>query len=103
MHNSSPPEMHQDTSAYTMHDEVPTNDMNALIAYEELVYHGEPLSRFERQVFYRMDTLSANQRAYFEMTQARFQNLNHQIEGVHEKLTNLITRRNDLFLILLLV
>jgi len=78
-----------------MNEEYFANDMNAFIAYQEPEYLGEPLSIFERHVLYRMDTLSADQIAYFEMTQARFQNLDHQIEGVQEQMTELCYREKQ--------
>ena len=78
--------------ASSIQEEFVAKDMNALVAYHEPEYHGEPLSRFERQVLHRMDILSADQRAYFEMTQTRFQNLDHQIEGIQEQLPELYYR-----------
>ena len=62
---------------------------NALVAYQEPVYRGEPLSMFERQVLSRLDTLTYDQKEYYEMTQARFQHLDDQIEGVQEQLAEL--------------
>jgi len=53
MHNSSPPGMHQGTPTQSMHEEFAANDMNALIAYQEFAYRGEPLSSFEKQVLYQ--------------------------------------------------
>jgi len=38
------------------------------------------------------DTLPADQRAYFEMTQAWFQNLDHQIEETQDQLVELYYR-----------
>jgi len=59
---------------------------NALVAYQAPEYRGEPLSMFERQV---LDTLTDDQKTYFEMTQARFQHLDYQVEGVQEELAEL--------------
>ena len=84
MHNSSPHGVHQHSPTPSMHEEFAANAMNALVSCHEPEYRGEPLPIFERQVLYRKDTLSADQRTYFEMTHARFQNLDHQIEGVQE-------------------
>ena len=47
------------------------------------------MSMFERQVLYRLDVMSAEQRAYFETTHARFQHLDDQIEGVQAQLAEL--------------
>ena len=47
------------------------------------------MSMFERQVLYRLDVMSAEQRAYFETTHARFQHLDDQIEGVQAHLAEL--------------
>ena len=44
---------------------------------------------FERQVLNRLDTLPYDQKEYYEMTQARFQHLDDQIEGVQEQLAEL--------------
>ena len=44
---------------------------------------------FERQVLNRLDTLTYDQKEYYEMTQARFQHLDDQIEGVQEQLAEL--------------
>jgi len=69
--------------------DVAATSQNALVAYEEPVYRGEPLSMFERQVLSRLDTLTYDQKAHYEMTQARFQHLDGQIEGVQEQLVEL--------------
>jgi len=58
--------------------------MNALIAYEAPMNWGEPLFNFERLMLDRMNTFSTYKRAYHEMTESRFQHLDHQIEGVQE-------------------
>jgi len=63
----------------SVHEEVAAN---AIVAYQTPKYRGEPMTMFERQVLYRLDVMSAEQRAYFETTQARFQQLDDQIEGV---------------------
>ena len=44
---------------------------------------------FERQVMHRLDVLLDDQKTYFEATQAKFQHLDHQIEGIHEQLAEL--------------
>jgi len=62
-----------------VHEEVAAN---AIVAYQTPEYRGEPLSMFERQVLYRLDVMTAEERAYFETTKARFQHLDDQIEGV---------------------
>ena len=62
---------------------------NAIVAYQAPEYRGEPMSMFERQVLYRLDVMSAKQRAYFETTHARFQHLDDQIEGVQAQLVEL--------------
>jgi len=67
-----------------INEDVAATNYNALVAYQEFEYRGEPLSMFERQVLHRLDTLSDDQKTYFEMTQARFQHLYYQIEGVQE-------------------
>ena len=68
------------------HEEVAAN---AIVAYQAPEYRGEPMSLFERQVLYRLDVMSAEQRAYFETTHARFQHLDDQIEGVQAQLAEL--------------
>jgi len=68
------------------------NEMNALIAYVPLVGRGEPLSNFERVMLNRLDTISGEQRAYYEMTLSRFQHLDHQIKVVQEQLVELYHR-----------
>jgi len=65
-----------------VNEDVVATSHNALVAYQEPVYRGEPLSMFERQVLSRLDTLTYDQKEYYEMTQARFQHLDDQIEGV---------------------
>lgn len=67
-------------------------DMNALVAYVSPMERGKPLSNFERVMFHRLDTISAEQRQYFEMTTSRFQYLLDQIEVVQEKLVELYHR-----------
>ena len=47
------------------------------------------MSMFERQVLYRLNVMTTEQRAYFETTQARFQHLDDQIEGVQAQLAEL--------------
>jgi len=56
----------------SMHEDVVATHQNAIVAYQTPEYRGEPLSMFERQVLYRLDAMIAEQRAYFEITQARF-------------------------------
>jgi len=73
----------------SMHEEAAATHQNAIVAYQTPEYRGEPLSMFERQVLYRLDAMTAEQRAYFETTQARFQHLDDQIEGVQLQLTKL--------------
>ena len=72
-----------------VNEDVAATSHNALLAYQEPVYRGEPLSMFERQVLSRLDTLTYDQKEYYEMTQARFQQLDDQIEGVQEQLAEL--------------
>jgi len=72
-----------------MHEDFAANDMNGLITYQALEYPGESISSFEREVLHHMDTLSTDQRTYFEVTQARFQRLDYHIEGVQEQLAEL--------------
>jgi len=72
-----------------MNEDVAATYYNALVAYQAPEYRGEPLSMFERQVLDRLDTLTDDQKTYFEMTQARFQHLDYQIEGVQEQLAEL--------------
>jgi len=72
-----------------MNEDVAATSHNALVAYHAPEYKGEPLSIFERQVLSRLDTLTYDQKAYYEMTQARFQHLDDQIEGVQEQLVEL--------------
>ena len=69
-----------------VHEEAATTHQNAIVAYQSPEYRGEPLSMFERQVLYRLDAMTAKQRTYFETTQARFQHLDDQIEGVQLQL-----------------
>jgi len=72
-----------------MNEDVAETPQNALVAYQAPEYRGEPMSMFERQVLYRLDVMSEEQRAYFETTQARFQHLDDQIEGVQVQLAEL--------------
>jgi len=72
-----------------MNEDVVATNYNALVAYQALEYIGEPLTIFERQVLDKLDTLTDDQKTYFEMTQARFQHLDYQIEGVQEQLAEL--------------
>ena len=53
------------------------------------MYRGEPLSMFERQVLSRLDIITYDEKAHYEMAQARFQHLDDQIEEVQEQLTEL--------------
>jgi len=70
-------------------EDVAATSQNALVAYEEPVYSGKPLSMFKRQVLSRLDTLTYDQKAHYEMAQAKFQHLDDQIEEVQEQLTEL--------------
>jgi len=72
-----------------VNEDVAATNYNALVAYQAPEYRGEPLSMFERQVLDRLDTLTDDQKTYFEMTQARFQHLDYQIEGVQDQLAEL--------------
>jgi len=72
-----------------MNEDVAATNYNALVVYQAPEYRGEPLSMFERQVLDKLDTLTDDQKTYFEMTQARFQHLDYQIEGVQEQLAEL--------------
>jgi len=83
-HRVESPAHHMDESPIHsfMNEDVAATDYNALVSYQAPEYRGEPLSMFERQVLDRMDTLTNDQKTYFEMTQARFQHLDYQIEGV---------------------
>jgi len=76
-------------TAPSMNEDVAATDYNALVAYQASEYRGEPMFMFERQVLHRLDVLSNDQKTYFEATQARFQHLDHQIEGIHEQLAEL--------------
>ena len=73
----------------SVHEEAAATHQNAIVAYQTPEFRGEPLSMFERQVLYRLDVMTAEQRAYFETTQARFQHLDDQIEGVQVQLAEL--------------
>jgi len=73
----------------SMHEEAVETHQNAIVAYQAPEYRGEPLSMFERQVLYRLDAMTAEQRTYFETTQAWFQHLDDQIEGVQLQLAEL--------------
>jgi len=77
----------------SMNEDVVTANHNALVAYQAPEYRGEPMSMFERQVLYRLDVLSDDQKTYFEATQARFQHLDHQIEGIQEQLAELYYKK----------
>jgi len=87
MHSSSSHKVN--SPAPSMHEDVAANTYNALVTYQAPEYLGEPLSSFEREVLHCMDTLSTDQRTYFEMTQDRFQPLEYQIEGVQDQLSKL--------------
>jgi len=73
----------------SVHEEAAATHQNAIVAYQTPKYRGEPLSMFERQVLYLLDAMTAEQRAYFETTQAKFQHLDDQIEGVQLQLAEL--------------
>ena len=47
------------------------------------------LYQYLKDMFLIVDTLTNDQKTYFEMTQARFQHLDYQIEGVQEQLDEL--------------
>ena len=66
---------------------------NALVAYHAPEYRGELSSMLERKVLYRLDVLSDDQKTYFEATQARFQHLDHQIEGIQKQLAELYYKK----------
>jgi len=72
-----------------VNEDVVATSQNALVAYQELVHRGEPLSMFERQVLRRLDTLTYDQKEDYEITQARFQHFDDQIERVQEQLAEL--------------
>jgi len=78
-----------------MHEDVVANNFNALVAYQALEYRGEPLSSFEREALHHMDTLSADQRTYFEMTQARFQHLDIKLKVFKNNLQSSIIGTSD--------
>jgi len=61
-------------------------NMQALVAYESLVDHGIPMSRFERLMINRMDTMANDQKEHYEFCAARFQHLDKQIEAVQTQL-----------------
>ena len=71
------------------HEDVAATSQNAIVAYEAPEYRGEPLSMFERQVLSRLDILTDEQKAHYEMTYARFQHLDDQLEGVQVQLAEL--------------
>ena len=73
----------------SVHEEAAATHQNAIVASQTPEYRGEPLSMFERQVLYRLDVMTAEQMAYFETIQARFQYLDDQIEGVQAQLAEL--------------
>jgi len=73
----------------SVNEDVAATHNNALVAYQAPEYRGEPISMFERQVLYRLDVLSDDQKTYFKATEARFQHLDHQIEGIQEQLAKL--------------
>ena len=73
-------------AAQSEHEEAAAN---AIVAYQSPEYRGEPMSMLERQVLYRLDVMSAEQRAHFETTHARIQHLDNQIEGVQAQLAEL--------------
>ena len=73
----------------SMNEDVAATHHNAFVAYQAREYRGEPMSMFERQVLSRLDAVSEEQRTYFEATQARFQHLDHQIEGIQVQLAEL--------------
>ena len=88
--SSSSVEIRGDSPApQSVHEEGAVTHQNAIVAYQTPEYRGEPLSMYERQVLYHLDALTAEQGAYFETTQARFQHLDDQIEGVQLQLTKL--------------
>ena len=66
----------------SMNEDAAETPQNALVAYQTPKYRGEPMSMFERQVLYRLDVMSEEQKVYFETTQARFHHFDDQIEGV---------------------
>jgi len=64
--------MHEEVPPFEMNADAQEYAMNALISYEELINRGEPLSSFERLMLNRLDIISADQRAYHKMAEARF-------------------------------
>jgi len=72
-----------------MNEDVVNTKYNALVAYQAPEYRGEPLSMFERKVLDKLDTLTDDQKTYFEITQVRFQHLDYQLKGVQEQLAEL--------------
>jgi len=91
-HRTSSPsiEIRGDSPApQSVHEEAAATHQNVIVAYQTPEYRGELLSMFERQVLYRLDAMIVEQRAYFETTQARFQHLDYQIEGVQLHLAEL--------------
>jgi len=67
MHNSSSHRVESPAQPSVQEDVVATYK-NALVAYQAPEYRGEPLPMFERQVLHRLDTLTDDQKTYFEMT-----------------------------------
>jgi len=88
--NSPSTEFREDSPApQSMNEDVLATPHNALVAYQAPEYRGEPMSMFERQVLYRLDVMSEEHKVYFKTTEARFQHLHDQIEGVHLQLVEL--------------
>jgi len=61
----------------------------AMVPYEEPVQRGEPFSYFERMVLGRLDSLATTQRDHFELSAARFQHLDDQIEAIQDQLAHI--------------
>jgi len=79
----------QQPAPSSMNEDVAATNYNALVAYRAPEYRGEPMSMFERHVLHHLDVLSDDQKTYFEATQARFQHLDRQIEGIYEQFAEL--------------
>jgi len=68
--------------------------MNVLVAYVLPVDRGKPLSKFERFMVNRLDSVFATQIQHFEMIEARFEHLDQHIEAVPEQLAVLYHHDN---------
>ena len=61
----------------TIGEDVQGTEMNVMVTYVPLVDRGEPLSSFERLMVYKLDSIFASQREYFELIESRFQHLDN--------------------------